>query len=184
MRDPRRSRSIWRDETIDIAVLCRQVEWHHHGAERPQILDPRRLFEKRREVVVSKNEDRMLRHVAREYHRVRPRLVRLVRNAVKRREVKHVPRSGGHNPVETARLHGVKQTVEVAKALRQRRTREGIGGHRARCVHDDASPWHAMRLLDRRTCHLLHPETTDRRRSPHRHLPSMVLGEHEAAQFR
>ena len=69
MGDPRRPRPILRDETIDITVLRRQVEWHHHGAERPQILDPRRLFEKRREVVISKNEDGMLRHVAREYSR-------------------------------------------------------------------------------------------------------------------
>src|SRR5215475_10584064 len=79
----------------------------------------------------------MVRHVAREYHGVRPRLVRLVRDAVERCEVEHVPRSGGHDPVETARLHGVKQTIEVAKALRQRRTREGIGGRGARCVHHD-----------------------------------------------
>jgi hypothetical protein len=60
-----------------------------------------------------------------------------VRDAVERREVEHVPRSGGHDPIETARLHGVKQTIEVAKALRQRRTREGIGGRGARCVHHD-----------------------------------------------
>src|SRR4029453_16435070 len=79
----------------------------------------------------------MVRHVAREYHGVRPRLVRLVRDAVERCEVEHVPRSGGHDPVETARLYGVKQTIEVAKALRQRRTREGIGGREARCVHHD-----------------------------------------------
>ena len=79
----------------------------------------------------------MVRHVAREYHGVRPRLVRLVRDAVERREIEHVPRSGGHDPVETARLHGVKQTIEVAKALRQRRTREGIDGRGARCVHHD-----------------------------------------------
>src|SRR5262249_46509562 len=79
----------------------------------------------------------MVRHVAREYHGVRPRLVRLVRNAVERCEVDPVPRSGGHDPVETARLHGVKQTIEVAKALRQRRTREGIGDRGARCVHHD-----------------------------------------------
>src|SRR5262249_5047599 len=79
----------------------------------------------------------MVRHVAREYHGVRPRLVRLVRDAVERCEVEHVPRSGGHDPVETARLHGVKQTIEVAKALRQRRTREGIGGRGACCVHHD-----------------------------------------------
>src|SRR6516225_580496 len=70
-------------------------------------------------------------------HGVRPRLVRLVRDAVERCEVEYVPRSGGHDPVETARLHGVKQTIEVAKALRQRRTREGIGGRGARCVHHD-----------------------------------------------
>jgi len=60
-----------------------------------------------------------------------------VRDAVERSEVEHVPRSGGHDPVETARLHGVKQTIEVAKAFRQRRTREGIGGRGARCVHHD-----------------------------------------------
>jgi len=54
----------------------------------------------------------------RESHRVRPRLVRLVRDAVKRREIEHVPWSGGDDPVEAARLHGVKQTIEVAKALR------------------------------------------------------------------
>jgi len=60
-----------------------------------------------------------------------------VRDAVERCEVEHVPRSGGHDPVETARLHGVKQTIEVAKAFRQRRTREGIGGRGACCVHHD-----------------------------------------------
>src|SRR5262249_25032536 len=109
----------------------------HYGAERPQILDPRRLLEKRREVVISKNEDRMLRHVAREYHGVRPRLVRLVRDGVERREVEHVPWSGGHDPVEAARLHGVKQAIEVAKALRQRPTREGIGGRGRRSLHHD-----------------------------------------------
>jgi hypothetical protein len=116
-------------------MLRGQVEWHHHGTERPQILDPGRLFEKRCEAVISKNKDRMLRHVAREYHGVRPRLVRLVRDAVKCREVEHVPWSGGHDPIEAARLHGVKQTIEVAKALRQRRTRENIGSHGGRCVH-------------------------------------------------
>jgi hypothetical protein len=47
---------------------------------------------RRRQVVVSKNEDRMLRHVAREYHRVRARLVRLVRDAVKRRKPTVLPR--------------------------------------------------------------------------------------------
>ena len=149
MGDPRRSRSVLRDETIDITVLRRQVEWHHHGAERPQILDPCRLFEKRREVVISKNEDRMLRHMAREYHGVRPRLVRLVRDAIERREVEHVPWSGGHDPVETARLHGVKQTIEVAKALRQRHTRERIGGRGGHCVYHTVPvlcsfPFHAL----------------------------------------
>src|SRR5262249_12336116 len=79
----------------------------------------------------------MVRHVAREYHGVRPRLVRLVPDAIERCEIEHVPRSGGHDPVETARPHGVKQTVEVAKALRQRRTRESIGGRGARCIHHD-----------------------------------------------
>src|SRR5262249_61860643 len=79
----------------------------------------------------------MVRHVAREYHGVRARLVRLVPDAIERCEIEHVPRSGGHDPVETARPHGVKQTVEVAKALRQRRTRESIGGRGARCLHHD-----------------------------------------------
>src|SRR5919197_1186636 len=79
----------------------------------------------------------MVRHVAREYHGVRPRLVRLVRDAFERCEIEHVPRSGGHDPIETTRLHGVKQTIEVAKAFRQRRTREGVGGRGARCVHHD-----------------------------------------------
>src|SRR5262245_9869048 len=78
----------------------------------------------------------MVRQVAREYHGVRPRLVRLVRDGVERCEVEDVQRSGRHDPVETARLHAVKQTIEVAKALRQRRTREGIG-RGARCVHHD-----------------------------------------------
>src|SRR6516162_397562 len=73
----------------------------------------------------------------RENHGIRSRLVRLVRDAVKCREVEHVPWSGGHDPIEVAPLHGVKQTIEVAKALRQRRTHEGIGGRRARCLHDD-----------------------------------------------
>ena len=68
---------------------------------------------------------------------VRPRLVRLVRDGVEPSEVEHVPRSGGHDPVETARLHGVKQTIEVAKALRQRRTRESIGGGGRRFLHHD-----------------------------------------------
>jgi hypothetical protein len=42
---------------------------------------------------------------------------------------------GGHDSVEAAHLHGGKQTIEVAKPLRQRRTREAIGGRGRRCVH-------------------------------------------------
>jgi hypothetical protein len=38
-----------------------------------------------------------------------------------------------------------------------------------------ASPGAAMHLLDRRTCHSLHPETTDRHLSRHHHVPLMVL---------
>src|SRR5215468_12434536 len=83
----------------------------------------------------------MVRHVAREYHGVRPRLVRLVRDAVERCEVEHVPGSGGHDPVETARLHGVKQTIEVAKALRQRRTREGSGRGES---YVQTAPWRSQ----------------------------------------
>src|SRR2546430_11383601 len=113
----------------------------------------------------------MVRHVAREYHGVRPRLVRLVRDAVERCEVEHVPRSGGHDPVETACLHGVKQTIEVAKALRQRRTREGIGGPGARCIYHYpfslAQPF--IPLIVQLSIFFI-PETPKDTKSGHRHV--------------
>jgi hypothetical protein len=127
VRDPRR-RAIPRDESVDVAAPRRQIERHHHGAERPQILDPRRLLEEGREIIVGQHHDRVLRYVVREDYRVGPRLVRLVRDAVESGEIEHVPRRRRHDPIETARLHGMDKAIEVAKALGQRRAREGIGG--------------------------------------------------------
>jgi len=42
-----------------------------------------------------------------------------VRDAVESGEIEHVPRRRRHDPIETARLHGMDKAIEVAKALGQ-----------------------------------------------------------------
>jgi hypothetical protein len=120
------------DKPLDVLALRWPVDRHHDRAERPDVAHPRRLAEEGREVVVGDHEDRMVRSMARQQQRVRPRLVCLVRDAVEAAQVEHVERGRDHDAVEAARGHGGQQPLQIAEALRQRFSVESI--HVKRCA--------------------------------------------------
>ena len=131
-----------RYEALDVGALRRQVERHHHRAERPDVGDPGRLREEGREVVVGDNKDWVLWRPTREQHRVGARLVGLVRDRVEAGEVEDVLRRGGDDALEAARFHGVQQAIEVAETLHRRQRRAGPVG-------SDASISRDMRVMAR-----------------------------------
>ena len=114
-----------------------KVERHHHGAERADVLHPRRLLQERPQVVVRDHQDRPIGRVAREDDGVGARLVGLVGDGIEAGEVEHVVGQRGDDAVEAARTQRKQQPLEVAEPLGQ-----GRAGERARvsrqpgCHHD------------------------------------------------
>ena len=125
--DPGDIGAAGRNKAVDVAARCRQVERHHHGAERADVLHPRRLLQEGPQVVVRDHQDRPIRRVARQDERVGARLVGLVGDGVEAGEIEHVVGQRGDDAVEAARLEREQQAVEIAEALGQ-----GHAGERAR----------------------------------------------------
>ena len=61
--NPRLARTSRRNEAIDVGFFRGKIQRQHDGAERPDVLDPRLLSEKRRKIVVRDNNYRMLGRV-------------------------------------------------------------------------------------------------------------------------
>ena len=125
--DPGLAEAGLRDESVDVGLLRGKVERHHDSAEGADVLDPGRLREEGRKVIVGNHQDRMLGRVARQHDGAHARLVRLVGDAVEAREIEHIVGRGGDDPVEAARLERVQQAVEVGDPPGHRRALEGFG---------------------------------------------------------
>src|SRR5262249_18977233 len=136
--DPGRMGAAAGDEPVDVGFRGGEVERHHHGTERSDVLDPARLLEKGGQVIIGDDEDRSFREMARKDDGVGPRLVRLVSNPVEARQIEDVVGERRDEAVEAALAQREQQAVQIAKPLGQRDAEKRRGGRR------QLGGWHAF----------------------------------------